>query len=121
MDHDVMSLMLRSFTIIDPHIVNLIRENSMYTKISPEEILSKFVSGHMMVKEAWYVDNIANGPLPHYEPQPVALTATTSKEAFPNKVAQVEADRLNEEEMVLVIKRFKIALKGRKDYPNKNK
>jgi hypothetical protein len=45
----------------------------------------------------------------------------TSKETLPNKVAQVEAIGLNEEEMVLVIKRFKTALKGRKDYPNKNK
>jgi hypothetical protein len=33
----------------------------------------------------------------------------------------VEATRLNEEEMALVIKRLKTALKGRKDYPNKNK
>jgi hypothetical protein len=33
----------------------------------------------------------------------------------------VEATGLNEEEMSLVIKRFKTALKGRKEYPNKNK
>jgi hypothetical protein len=33
----------------------------------------------------------------------------------------VEVVGLNEEEMVLVIKRFKTALKGCKDYPNKNK
>jgi hypothetical protein len=33
----------------------------------------------------------------------------------------VEAAGLNEDEMVLIIKRFKIALKGRKEYPNKNK
>jgi hypothetical protein len=33
----------------------------------------------------------------------------------------VEAVGLNEEEMVLIIKRFKTALKGRKEYPNKNK
>jgi hypothetical protein len=36
-------------------------------------------------------------------------------------VAQLEAAGLNEEEMTLVIKRFKTALKGRKEYPNKNK
>jgi hypothetical protein len=36
-------------------------------------------------------------------------------------VAQVEAARLNEEKMVLVIKCFKTALKGHKEYPNKNK
>jgi hypothetical protein len=67
MDHDVVRLMLRSFTVTDPHIVNLIRENPRYTKMMPEEILGKFVSGRMMVKEARYVDDIANGPLPLYE------------------------------------------------------
>jgi hypothetical protein len=113
--------MLRSFTFIDPHLVNLIRENPRYTKMTPEEILGKFVSGRMMVKEARYVDNTLNGPLPVYEPQPVALKATSSREALPSKVAQVEAVGLNEDEMALIIKRFKTALKVRKEYPNKNK
>jgi hypothetical protein len=120
-DHDVVRLMLKSFTVIDAHLVNLIRENPKYTKMSPEEILGKFVSGRIMVKEARYVDDIPNGPLPLYKSQLVALKATSSKEMLPNKVAQVEAVGLNEEEMALVIKRFKTALKGRKDYPNKNK
>jgi hypothetical protein len=113
--------MLRSFTIIDPHLINLIRENPRYTKMTFKEILEKFVSGRMMVKEARYVDDIANGPLPLYVPQPVALKVTSSKAALPNKVAQLEATRLNEEEMTLVIKRFKTALKGRKEYSNNNK
>jgi hypothetical protein len=39
MDHDVVRLMLRSFTVIDPHLVNLIRENPRYTKMTLEEIL----------------------------------------------------------------------------------
>ena len=55
--------------------------------MTPEEILGKFVSGRMMIKEARYVD-----------------------EAW-----------LNEEEMALIIKRFKTALKGRKEHPKKNK
>jgi hypothetical protein len=54
-----------------------------------------------------------NGPI--HEPQTVALKATRSK------VAQVEAAGLNEEEMALIIKRFKTALKGRKEHPNKSK
>jgi hypothetical protein len=120
-DHDVVRLMLRSFTVIDPHLVNLIRENPRYTKMTPEEILGKFVSGRMMVKEGRYVDDALNGPLPVYEPQPVALKATSSKETLPSKVAQVEAAGLNEDEMALIIKCFKTALKGRKEYPNKNK
>jgi hypothetical protein len=89
--------------------------------MTPEEILRKFVSGRMMVKEARYSDDIANGPLPLYESQPVALKARSSKEALPNEVAQVEAARLNEKEMALVTKHFKAALKGRKEYHNKNK
>jgi hypothetical protein len=121
MDHNVVRLMLRSFTVIDPHLVNLIRENPRYTKMTPKEILKKIVTERMMVKEARYVADITNGPLPLYEPQLVALKATSSKEALPNKVAQVEAARLNEDEMALVIKRFKTALMGYKEYSNKNK
>jgi hypothetical protein len=116
-DYDIIRLMLRSFTIIDPHLVNLIRENPRYTKMTPEEILGKFMSGRMMVKEARYVDDALNGPLPLHEPQPIALKATNNKEALPSKVAQVEATGLNEDEMVLIIKRFKTALKGCKDVP----
>jgi hypothetical protein len=89
--------------------------------MTPEEILGKFVSGRMMVKEARYVDDALNGPLPIYEPQPVALKATSSRETLPSRVAQVEAAGLNEDEMALIIKRFKIAFKVRKEYPNKNK
>jgi hypothetical protein len=120
-DHDVVRLMLRSFTVIDPHIVNLIRENPRYTKMTPEEILGKFVSGRMMVKEARYVDDALNGPLTVHKPQIVALKATSNREMLPSKVAQMEAASLNEDEMALIIKRFKTALKGRKEYPNKNK
>jgi hypothetical protein len=107
--------------LLTPHLVNLIRENPRYTKMTPKEILGKFVSGHMMVKEARYVDDALNGPSPVYELQPVALKATSSKEALPSKVAQVEAAGLNENEMALIIKRFKTALKGRKEYPSKSK
>ena len=111
--------MLRSFTVLDPHLVNNIRENPRYTKMSPEEVLGKFVSGRMMIKEARYVDDALNGPI--NEPQPLALKATRSKEALPSKVAQIEAAGLNDEEMALIIKRFKTALNGRKGQPSKTK
>jgi hypothetical protein len=62
-----------------------------------------------------------NGPMPIHEPQTVALKAKNSREALPSKVAQVEAAGLNKDEMALIIKHFKTALKGRKEYSNKNK
>jgi hypothetical protein len=122
-DHDVVvRLMLRSFTVIDPHLVNLIRENPRYSKMTPEEILRKFVSGCMMVKEARYVDDALNGPMSIYEPQTVALKATSNnREALPSKVAQVEAVGLNEDEMALIIKRFKTALKDARSIPTRAK
>src|SRR6187455_1151520 len=118
-DHDVVRLMLRSFTVLDPHLVNNIRENPRYTKMSPEEVLGKFVSRRMMIKEARYVDDALNGPI--HEPQPIALKASRSKEALPSKVAQIEAAGLNDEEMALIIKRFKTVLKGRNGQPSKTK
>jgi hypothetical protein len=69
--------MLRSFTILDPHLANSIRENPRYNKMTPEEILGKFVSGQMMIKEARYVDEALNGPI--HEPQTIALKATSSR------------------------------------------
>jgi hypothetical protein len=59
-----------------------------------------------MAKEARYVDDIANGPLSHYEPQPATLKATTNKEALPDKVVQIETADLNEDEIALVIKQL---------------
>jgi hypothetical protein len=70
--------MLRSFTVLDPHLVNSIRENPRYIKMTLEEILGKFVSRRMMIKEARYVDEALNGPI--HEPQTVALKATSSRE-----------------------------------------
>jgi hypothetical protein len=68
------------------------------------------------------VDDALNCPLPVHEPQTIALKATSSsREMLPSKVAQIEAVGINEDEMALIIKRFNTALKGRKEYPNKNK
>jgi hypothetical protein len=74
-----------------------------------------------LVKNAKYIDDVANESLPANEPQDVAFKATYNKEALPSKVAQVEAADLNDEDMALVIKCFKTALNGSKDYSNKNK
>jgi hypothetical protein len=65
--------MLRSFTVIDPHLVNLIRENPRYTKMTLEEILGKFVSGRMMVKEARYMVMLLMAHYPSTSLKPLLL------------------------------------------------
>jgi hypothetical protein len=64
MDHEVVGLMLRSFNVKDPTLISLIRENLRYTKMVPEEVLGKFVSHQMVVKDAKYTDDVANGGTP---------------------------------------------------------
>jgi hypothetical protein len=82
--------------------------------MTPEEILGKFVSRHMMAKEASCINDIANGPLPqYYELQPIALEVTANKEALPDKVAQIESADLNEDQAL------KDRIEGTQRVPNK--
>jgi hypothetical protein len=85
-------------------------EGNNVTMLTKMELVEGELGRFAMIKEARYVDDALNGPI--HEPQTIALKATRSKETLPSKVAQVEAAGLNEEEMALIIKRFKTALKG---------
>jgi hypothetical protein len=62
----------------------------------------------MMVKDGKYIDDLAirNTSI---ERQTIASKATNEKEAIPTKVGKVEAPVLNDDEMALVIRRFKKA------------
>jgi hypothetical protein len=73
----------------------------------------------MMVKDAKYVGDLDNRNIPSIEPQDVAFEATNEKKAIPSKVVQVKAVGLNDEEMSLIIRRFKQALKGHENINNK--
>jgi hypothetical protein len=94
-DQEVIRLMLRSFKVFYANLVSLVRENPWYTKMNPEEVLGKFVSHQMMVKNTKYIDDIANGSIPASERQAIAFKATNNKEALPSKVEQVKATDLN--------------------------
>jgi hypothetical protein len=67
--------MLRSFTVIDPLLVNLIRENLRYTKVTPEEMshpgFRGSKPGHEIITrcagtkshtydESWYINECHN-------------------------------------------------------------
>jgi hypothetical protein len=104
--------MLRSFTILAHTLVSLIRKNPMYIKMMLEEVLGKFISHQMMAKDVKYNDDVTNESNSTIEHQDVAFKATNNKEALPSKVAQVGTVDLNDEEMTLIIKHFKIGLKG---------
>lgn len=93
----------------------LIRENPMYKKMTPEEVLGKFLIHEMMVTNSKYIDNITQGNT-SIEPQAIALKATNEKkEETPSKKEQIEGSELDEEEMTLFIKSFKQIMRVQKD------
>jgi hypothetical protein len=105
--------MLKSFTSRNATPVSLVHHNLRYKKMSPVEVLEKFLSHEMTVRDSKYIKDLAQGNVPSNEPQHVAFKATNEeKEDIPNKVAQVKLADLNDEEMALIIKRFKQVLKG---------
>jgi hypothetical protein len=48
-DHEMVKVILRSLIFCNPTQVQLIRENPRYKKMSPEEVIGKFVSFELMV------------------------------------------------------------------------
>jgi hypothetical protein len=73
----------------------------------------------MTVKDATSIGDLANRNIPSIELQDVAFEAKNEKKMIPRKVVQVKAVGLNDEEMSLIIRRFKQALKGHENNNNK--
>jgi hypothetical protein len=95
----VVKFMFRSYTSHNATLVSFVRENPRYNKISLKEVLEKFLSHDMTVRDSKYIEDLAQGNIFGNEPQVVAFKATNEKkEETLRKVAQVEPDDLNIEE-----------------------
>jgi hypothetical protein len=103
--HEVVKLILRSLVFHNLTQVQLICENARYEEMSPEEVIGKFVSFELMVKDSKHIGNLEQGTTPTPEPQPIAFKATKEKEeTTPSKRLQLDTSKLNNEEMALIIK-----------------
>jgi hypothetical protein len=92
--------------------------------MSPEEVIGKFVSFELMIKGSKQIVNLEQGGTSTPEVQPVAFKAMEEekKESTPSKIL-IDASKLENEEMALIIKRFRQILKQRrgKDYKPRSK
>jgi hypothetical protein len=92
--------------------------------MSPEEVISKFVSFGLMIKDSKHIVNLEQGATSTPEVQPVAFKATEEekKESTPSRLP-IDASKLDNEEMALIIKSFCQILKQRrgKDYKSRSK
>jgi hypothetical protein len=121
-DHEMVKVILRSLVFLNPTQVQLIRGDPRYKLMSPEEVIGKFVSFELMIKGSKkIIEQGASSSIP--EAQPVAFKATEEKkeDSTPSRVP-IDASKLNNEEMALIIKSFRQILKQRgKDYKPRSK
>jgi hypothetical protein len=111
-DHEMVKVILRSLVFLNHTQVQLIHGDSRYKLISPEEVIGKFVSFELMIKGSKQI--IERGTTSTPEVQPVAFKATEKKEESTSSRLPIDASKLNNEEMALIIKSFRQILKQRK-------
>jgi hypothetical protein len=112
-DHEMVKVILRSLVFLNPTQVQLIRGDPRYTLMSPEEVIGKFVSFELMIKGSKKIIEQDGPSTP--EAQPVAFKATEEKkEESTSSRLPIDASKLDNEEMALIIKSFRQILKQRR-------
>jgi hypothetical protein len=121
-DHEMVKVILRSLVFLNLTQVQLIRGDPRYKLMSPEEVTGKFVSFELMIKCSKKI--IEQGASSTPDVQPVAFKATEEKkeDSTPSRVP-IDASKLDNEEMALIIKSFRQILKKRRgtDYKSRSK
>jgi hypothetical protein len=123
-DHEMVKVILRSLIFHNPTQVQLIHGDPRYKQMSPEEVIGKFVSFELMIKDSKHNVNLEQGAISTPEAQPIAFKAMggKKKESTPSKLP-IDTSKLDNEEMALIIKSFRQILKQRKgkDYKPRSK
>jgi hypothetical protein len=123
-DHEMVKVILRSLVFRNPTQVQLIRGEPRYKLMSLEEVIGKFVSFELMIKGSKHIVDLEQGDTSTPEVQPVPFKATEEKkEESTSSRLPIDASKLDNEEMALIIKSFRQILKQRrgKDYKPRSK
>jgi hypothetical protein len=123
-DHGMVKVILRSLVFCNPTQVQLIRGDPIYQLMSPEEVIGKFVSFDLMIKDSKHIINLEQGATSTPEVQPIAFKATEEKkEESTSSSLPIDASKLDNKEMALIIKSFRQILKQSrgKDYRSRSK
>jgi hypothetical protein len=115
-DHEMVKDILKSLVFCNPTQVQLIHENPRYKKMSPVEVIGKFVSFELMVKDSKHIVNFEHAATSTPEVQPIAFKAMEEKkeEPTPTNSLPIDASKLDNEEMAVIIKSFRQILRQRK-------
>jgi hypothetical protein len=114
-DHEMVKVILRSLVFRNPTQVQLIRGDPRYKLMFPEEVIGKFVSFELMIKGSKQIVDLEQGGTSTPEVQPVTFKATEEKkEESTSSRLPIDASKLDNEEMALIIKSFCQILKQRR-------
>jgi hypothetical protein len=99
-DHEMVKVILRSLVFHNPTQVQLIRGDPRYKLMSSKEVIGKFVSFELMIKDSKHIVNLEQGTTSTLEVQPVAFKATEEekRESTPSRLP-IDASKLDNEEM----------------------
>jgi hypothetical protein len=78
-DHEMVKVILRSLVFRNPTQVLLIRGDPRYKQMSPKEVIGKFVSFELMIKDSKHIVNLEQGATSTPEVQPVTFKAMEEK------------------------------------------
>jgi hypothetical protein len=110
-DHEMVKVILRSLVFRNPTQVQLIRVDLRYKLMSPEEVIGKFMRFELMIKDSKHIVSLEQGGTSTSEVQPIPFKATEEeKESTPSRLP-IDASKLDNEEMALIIKSFRQILK----------
>jgi hypothetical protein len=111
-DHEMVKVILRSLVFRNPTQVQLIHGDPRYKLMSPEEVIGKFVRFELMIKGSKHIIDLEQGGTSIPEVQLVAFKATEEKkEESTSSRLPIDASKLGNEEMALIIKNFRQILK----------
>src|SRR5690242_15490231 len=113
----MVKVILRSLVFLNPTQVQLIRGDPRYKLMSPEEVIGKFVSFELMIKGSKKIIEQGATSTPKVQPVTFKATEEEKKDSTPSRIP-IDASKLDNEEMTLIIKSFRQVLKQRrgKDY-----
>jgi hypothetical protein len=123
-DHEMVKVILRSLVFHNPTQVQLMHGDPRYKLMSPKEVIGKFVSFELMIKDSKHIVDLEQGGTSTPEVQPAAFKATEEKkEESTSSRVPIDASKLDNKEMALIIKSFHQILKQRrgKDYKPRSK
>jgi hypothetical protein len=118
----MVKVILRSLVFLNPTKVQLIHGDPRYKLMSPVEVIGKFVSFELMIKGSKKIIEQGASSTPDVQPMAFKTTKEKKEDSTPSRVP-IDASKLDNEEMALIIKSFRQILKQRrgKDYKPRSK